>query len=122
MDGKVPRCSGNPAAGIQPLLVSAFVVLPGQSQTLEPYTAKSNESLALEGAVATIDAERGASTPKPQDQCETHERNGRWYKRRMCTVLGYLGPRTGDADPNRWPGLCSLIRVRTEHKGTYGRR
>ncbi|MYD89590.1 MAG: transposase [Caldilineaceae bacterium SB0662_bin_9] len=56
------------------------------------------------------DAERGAFTPEAEDRCETVEWNGG----HTCTVLG--GPGLGEwvADPEAWPGLHTLVRVRTE--------
>ncbi len=68
------------------------------------------------------DAERGVFRPAVQDHCETVERNGGRRERRTGTVLG--GPGLGEwvADPNEWPGLCSLIRVRTQRRGPRRRQ
>ena len=68
------------------------------------------------------DAARGVFRPTVQDHCETVERNGGRREWRICTVLG--GPGLGEwvADPAEWPGLRSLIRVRTERRGPRGRQ
>ena len=75
----------------------------------------------MEGAVVTIDA-AGCQRAIVQDHCETVERNGGRRERRTCTVLG--GPGLGEwvADPKAWPGLHSLIRVRTERRGPRARQ
>ena len=57
-----------------------------------------------------------------QDHSETVERNGGRRERRTCTVLGSPGLGAWVADPAEWPGLHSLIRVRTEHRGPRGRQ
>ena len=64
------------------------------------------------------DVERGAFAPQAADRCQTTvERNGGRRERRICMVLG--GPDLGEwvADPEAWPGLCSLIRVQVERIG-----
>ena len=43
-------------------------------------------------------------------------------ERRTCTVLGGPGLCEWVADPAAWPGLCSLIRVRTERNGPCSRQ
>ena len=121
----------------------------GLTLAQEPCDAKSNEITAmprlldrihLEGAVVTIDAagcqtaivqalraafddaEQGVFTPAAQDRCETVEYNGGRRERRTATVRGGpgLGPRV--ADPARWPGLRSLVRVQAERTGPRGHR
>ena len=57
-----------------------------------------------------------------QDRCETVEYNGGRRERRTCTVLGGPGLCAQVADPALWPGLCRLIRVRTERRGPRGMR
>ena len=71
---------------------------------------------------AFADAEWGAFTAEVEGRCETVERNGGRSERHPCTVLD--GPGLGEwvADPEVWPGLHSLVRVRTERNGSYGRR
>ena len=66
------------------------------------------------------DVERSAFTPEVQDHCKTVERNGGRHER--CTVLGGIGLCERVADPTEWPGLRSLIRVRTERRGPRGRQ
>ena len=50
------------------------------------------------------------------------KRNGGRRERRTCTVLGGPGLCEWVADPAEWPGLHSLIRVRTERNGPNGRQ
>jgi predicted transposase YbfD/YdcC len=57
-----------------------------------------------------------------QDHCETVERNGGRSERRTCTVLGGPDLCARVADPDAWPGLRSLIRVRTERRGPRRRQ
>ena len=60
------------------------------------------------------EARRLAFTSEAEDRCETVERH-------TCTVLD-PGPGEWVADPEVWPGLHSLARVRTERNGPHGRR
>ena len=71
---------------------------------------RNQRTLHREVRAAFADAERGAFTPEAEDRCETVERNGG----RTGTVLGGPGLCEWVADPALWPGLRSLIRVRTE--------
>ena len=71
---------------------------------------------------ASEDAERGGFRPTVPDHGETVERNGGRTERRTCTVLGGPGLGAWVADPKAWPGLHSLIRVRTERHGPRGRQ
>ena len=68
------------------------------------------------------DAERGVFRPAVQDHCETVERNGGRRERRIGTVLGGPGLDASVANSAEWPGLHSLIRVRTERRGPRGRQ
>ena len=68
------------------------------------------------------EAERGILTPAVADRCETVERNGGRRERRICTVLGDPGLCRSVADPEQWPGLCSLVRVQAERNGPRGRQ
>ena len=82
---------------------------------------RNHPSLHAAVRAAFADADRGTGTPAVQDHCETVERNGGRTERRTCTVLGGSDLCARVADPAAWPGLCRLIRVRTERRGG-GRR
>ena len=82
---------------------------------------KGNQRTLHRKVKAAFDeAERGGFIPEVEDRCETVERNGGRRERRICTVLGGLGPRV--ADPEAWPGLRSLVRVQAERNGPRGRQ
>ncbi len=83
---------------------------------------RNQPTLHAEVRAAFEEAARGVFTPTVQDHCETYERNGGRRERRTCTVLGGPGLCEWVADPDEWPGLCSLIRVRTERNGPRGRQ
>ena len=83
---------------------------------------RNQPTLHAEVRAAFEEAGRGAFTPEVQDECETVERNGGRRERRTCTVLGGPGLCEWVADPADWPGLRSLIRVRTERHGPDGRQ
>ena len=75
---------------------------------------RNQPTLHAEVRAAFAEAMQGAFTPEVQDGCETVKRNGGRREWRTCTVLGGPGLCEWVADPVEWPGLCSLIRVRTE--------
>ena len=78
---------------------------------------RNQPTLHAKVRAAFEEADRGAFTPEVQDHCETVERNGGRRERRTCTVLGGPGLCARVTDPTEWPGLCRLIRVRTERRG-----
>ena len=107
------------AAGCQKAIVQAL-----QAAGADYVLALKRNHPTLHAAVraAFEDAARGVFTPEVQDHCETVERNGGRRERRTCTVLGGSDLCTRLADPDAWPGLCSLIRVRTERRGPRRRQ
>ena len=106
------------AAGCQKAIVQAL-----QAAGADYVLALKRNHPTLHAAVRAVfaDAERGVCTSAVQDHYETVERNGGRTERRTCTVLGGPDLCAQVADPAAWPGLCSLIRVRTERRGG-GRR
>ena len=107
------------AAGCQRAIVQAL-----RAADADYVLAVKRNQPSLHAAVraAFADAERGVFTLAVQDHGETRERNGGRRERRTCTVLGGPGLGAWVADPAEWPGLHSLIRVRTEHHGPRGRQ
>ena len=77
---------------------------------------KGNQQTLHRKVKAAFDAaERGDFIPKVEDHCETVERNGGRRERRICTVLDGPVLDAQVAASKAWPGLCSLVRVQTEH-------
>ena len=78
------------------------------------YLERCHRTVVARASDLFDDAERGTFTPEAEDRCETVERNSGRTERRTCTVLG--GPDLDEwmADPEAWPGLHTLVRVRTE--------
>ncbi len=107
------------AAGCQKAIVQAL-----QAAGADYVLALKRNHPTLHAAVraAFADADRGTGTPAVQDHYETVERNGGRTERRTCTVLGGLDLCARVADPKAWPGLRSLIRVRTERRGPRRRQ
>ena len=107
------------AAGCQKAIVQAL-----QAAGADYVLALKRNHPTLHAAVraAFADADRGTGTPAVQDHYETVERNGGRTERRTCTVLGGPDLCARVADPDAWPGLRSLIRVRTERRGPRRRQ
>ena len=107
------------AAGCQKAIVQAL-----QAAGADYVLALKRNHPTLHAAVraAFADADRGTGPPAVQDHCETVERNGGRTERRTCTVLGGSDLCARVADPAAWPGLRSLIRVRTERRSPRRRQ
>ncbi len=107
------------AAGCQKAIVQAL-----QAAGADYVLALKRNHPTLHAAVraAFADADRGTGTPAVQDHYETVERNGGRTERRTCTVLGGPDLCARVASPDAWPGLCSLIRVRTERRSPRRRQ
>ena len=107
------------AAGCQKAIVQAL-----QAAGADYVLALKRNHPTLHAAVraAFADADRGTGTPAVQDHYETVEHNGGRTERRTCTVLGGPDLCARVASPDAWPGLCRLIRVRTERRGLRRRQ
>ncbi len=121
--GDSPRCSGDDARHALEVAFGVHASHRAGGQRIDlPLDERNQPTLHAEVRAAIEEADRGTFTPEVQDHGETVKRNGGRRERRTSTVLGGPGLCEWVADPAAWPGLRSLIRVRTERNGSCSRQ